>query len=57
MNKKFILASSTICGLVGAYVPVLFGDIDMLGGASILGGFIGGMFGVWVGAVLSKRVG
>lgn len=55
--KQIILLSATIFGIAGAYVPVLFGDTDMLSGWSILGGLVGGIFGIWVGAVVAKRWG
>lgn len=57
MNKRVILLCATVFGFVGAYVPVLFGDDDPLGGWSILGGFVGGIFGIWLGAYFSKRIG
>lgn len=57
MNKKLILLFATIFGIAGAYVPVLFGDTDMLSGWSILGGLIGGLFGIWLGVAVSKRWG
>lgn len=57
MNKKVLLFFAAIFGILGAYVPVLFGDNDPLSGWSILGGMIGGLFGIWLGAVVSKRWG
>ena len=36
-------------GILGSYVPVLFGDSDFFSGWSILGGMIGGFVGIWVG--------
>jgi hypothetical protein len=57
MNKRVILLFAVIFGAVGSYVAVLFGDTDLLGGWSILAGFIGGLFGVWLGVVVSKRWG
>lgn len=55
MNKKSILLFATVFGAIGSYIPVLFGDNDPLGGWSILGGFIGGIFGIWIGVQISKR--
>jgi hypothetical protein len=55
--KQIILLSATIFGIAGAYVPILFGDNDLLSGWSILGGFVGGLFGIWLGVVISKRYG
>ncbi len=57
MSKKVILLCATIFGLLGAYIPVLFGDTDMLSGWSILGSTVGGIFGIWIGYVVSKRWG
>jgi hypothetical protein len=57
MNKKMILLFATVFSIGGAYVPVLFGDTDMLSGWSILGGLVGGLFGIWLGVVVSKRWG
>jgi hypothetical protein len=55
MNKKFLLLMATVGGVVGGYVPILFGDNSFLDGASILAGLIGGLIGIWVGVKLSKR--
>ena len=42
--------------IVGSYLPVILGD-DIFSIWSILGGFVGGVFGIWVGAMVSKRFG
>lgn len=57
MNKGLILFFATIGGLAGGYVPVLFGDSNMLDGWSILTSTIGGFVGIWLGVVASKRLG
>jgi hypothetical protein len=57
MNKKTILLFAAIFGTLGSYVPVLFGAGTLLDGWSILGGFVGGILGIWLGAVVSKRLG
>lgn len=57
MNKRVILFFATVFGLVGGYLPILFGDTQLLDGWTVLGGLIGGLVGVWVGAVVSKRWG
>ncbi len=36
-------------GVIGGYLPVLFGDTSMLSGWSLLGGFIGTIVGLWAG--------
>jgi hypothetical protein len=56
MNKGLILLFVTIFSVVGSYVPVLLGE-SMLSGWSILGGFIGGLFGIWLAVWVSKRYG
>jgi uncharacterized membrane protein YqgA involved in biofilm formation len=55
--KQLILVFATAFSIAGAYVPALFGDTDIFSGWSILGGFIGGIFGIWIGVVVSKRWG
>jgi uncharacterized membrane protein YfcA len=57
MNKRLILFFATAFGAIGGYLPTLFGDTQILDGWTILGGFIGGLFGVWFGAYVSKRWG
>ncbi len=55
--KQIVLLFAAVFGTIGAYVPVLFGDNDMLSGWSILGGFVGGIFGIWLGVKVAKRWG
>ena len=50
--KQMALLGAAVFGILGAYVPVLFGDNDLLSGWSILGGMVGGFFGIWVGVKL-----
>ena len=57
MNKRIILFFATVFGILGGYLPVLFGDNELLDGWSILGGLVGGFAGIWVGAYVSKRWG
>ena len=54
MNKTVIMFFTIIFSLIGGYLPVLFGD-SFFGIWGILGGFVGGIFGIWVGVVISKR--
>jgi len=56
MNKKLLLLFATVFGAIGGYIPVLFGDgtFDIW---SILGGMVGGFFGIWLGVKVSKRWG
>lgn len=57
MNKKVLIFFATIGGIAGAYLPALWGDTDMFGGGSILFSMIGGLVGIWLGVVVSKRLG
>lgn len=57
MSKKSILLFATVFGILGGYVPFLFGDTNMMDGWSILGGFVGGIVGIWVGVLAIKRWG
>jgi outer membrane lipoprotein SlyB len=56
MSKKGIMAGALIGGVVGSYVPTLFGD-SLLGGWSILGRVVGGLVGIWLAVWISKRYG
>ncbi len=55
MNKKTILIGATIGGIVGGYIPTLFGDNSVFSGWSILGSMIGGLVGIWATVWISKR--
>ncbi|HUC96505.1 MAG TPA: hypothetical protein VMR16_02460 [Candidatus Saccharimonadales bacterium] len=55
MNKGVILLFAAVFELVGSFVPMLFGNSDIFSGWGILGGLVGGLFGIWVGVVVSKR--
>jgi hypothetical protein len=55
MNKRLILFFATIFGVIGGYLPVLFGDTELIDGWTVLGGLMGGFFGIWLGAYVSKR--
>jgi hypothetical protein len=57
VNKKTIYLFAGIFGSLGAYLPVLAGVDDGFGGWSILGGLVGGIFGIWAAVVLQKRFG
>jgi hypothetical protein len=57
MNKRVILFFATVFSIAAAYVPVLLGDKELIDGWTILLGLVGGIFGVWVGVVVSKRWG
>lgn len=56
MNKKVIYFFSVVGLTLGSMVPALWGG-SLLGGWSILLGFVGGVVGIWLGVVISKRIG
>lgn len=56
MNKTILLLFATVFGAAGSYLPFLFGDKDIFSGWSILGGMIGGFFGIWLGVKFSKAL-
>lgn len=41
----------------GAMVPMLFGDYDSFDIWSVLGGFVGGIVGIWLAVTLSRYLG
>ncbi len=57
MYKVLVLTGATIGGIVGAYIPSLFGDTDLFSAWSILTSTIGGLVGIWLGYLLAKRIG
>jgi hypothetical protein len=56
MSKGFVYLSVTIFSLIGSYIPAIW-HAGFLSLASILGGFIGAFFGVWVAAKLGDYIG
>ncbi|HEY8992428.1 MAG TPA: hypothetical protein VIM37_01100 [Candidatus Microsaccharimonas sp.] len=54
MKKTVLLVSATIFGIAGSYIPFLWGDTNIFGGWSIFTGMIGGIFGIWVGVMITR---
>lgn len=55
MSKSVLLLLAGIFGIIGAYIPMMLGwDPTGFGGPSILGGLVGGFFGIWLGAKISS---
>jgi hypothetical protein len=57
MNKHMVMAAAMIGMTLGAFVPMLWGDKEMLGLASIGCGVVGGFLGIWLAVFLAKRFG
>ncbi|MBC7512302.1 hypothetical protein H7142_01415 [Candidatus Saccharibacteria bacterium] len=55
--KPFALFGATLFGILGGYVPLLFGDMESMIGWSIIGSTVGGLVGIWVGVKLYKAIG
>jgi drug/metabolite transporter superfamily protein YnfA len=55
VNKHVIIFVAIVFELAGNFSPMLFGNNDIFSLWAILGGLIGGLFGVWVGVLVSKR--
>lgn len=56
MYKTLVTLGAIVGGIVGAYLPQLWGDTDLFSGWSILLSVIGGITGIWLGYVVAKRV-
>jgi hypothetical protein len=56
MNKGAILLFATIFSIVGSYIPVLLGE-GFFSVWSVLGGMVGGLFGIWLALWIVKRYG
>ena len=56
MNKFVIMTCLIIFELAGSYLPVLMFKVGMFSAWGILGGAIGGFFGIWVGVKISQRL-
>jgi hypothetical protein len=54
MNKMMITLGMGVGSTIGALLPQLWGDSNLLGGMSILLGLVGGILGIWLGVKLSK---
>lgn len=56
--KQFVMFGAVIFGAIGSYLPMLFtDDMDAVIIWSILGGLIGGIFGIWVAVKLYNAIG
>jgi hypothetical protein len=56
--KQLVMLGVVLFGAIGSYVPMLFtDDIDAAIIWSILGGLIGGIFGIWAAVKLYNLIG
>jgi hypothetical protein len=56
-SKLILGLCMAVCGGIGSYVPVLFGDHDMFSAWSILLGTIGSFAGIWVWYKIKDSIG
>jgi len=56
MNKAVLMLTMSVGMTLGGFVPMMFGDNDLLSSWSILGGLIGGGLGIWLGVKLSQAM-
>lgn len=56
MNKTIIMLGMGVGSTIGAVVPLMWGDANLMGGASIIWGLVGGVIGIWLGAKVSKAM-
>lgn len=47
---------ATIFGIAGSFAPMLFGNNDIFSAWGILSSVVFGLFGIWVGVRVSKRI-
>lgn len=58
MVSKRVVMIGAIGGItIGSLVPMLWGDYNTFGMASVLLGMVGGFLGIWLTVWLSKRLG
>ena len=57
MNKRTIMIGAVGGMTIGAVVPMLWGDYNSFGIASVLMGMVGGFLGIWLAVWLSKQLG
>lgn len=55
MNKSLLKLLAIVGMTIGAIIPTLFLHDGDFGFGSIVGGFIGGIIGIWLAVKLGKR--
>lgn len=55
VNKRIVMIGAVVGMTLGALMPMLWGDYDSFGMASLLLAMVGGFVGIWLTVVLGKR--
>ena len=53
-SKRTVMVGAVGGMTAGAAMPMLFGDYNSFDLWSVLGGFVGGILGIWLAVVLSR---
>jgi len=56
MNKKTIMFGAVGGMTIGSVLPMLWGDYNTFGTASVLWSMVGGFAGIWFAAWASKHI-
>ena len=55
VSKRTVMFGAVGGMTIGSVAPMLWGDYNGFGAASVLLGMVGGFFGIWLVVWLSKR--
>jgi hypothetical protein len=53
MDKKILWLCVSVGGVVGSFVPYLWGDTSLLSVSGVIFSAVGGFLGIWVGFKLT----
>lgn len=54
VNKRVVMAGAILGMTLGAVMPMLWGDYNTFGIASLILAMVGGFAGIWLAVALSK---